>query len=289
MSDLEARARQTIAILALLSLGGLIVTLERGSYGVDPRLVFATRLLLVPLGLTVIGLVMEKVWSRWLALAGAIAVLPWAVVLTFGMPRGAPLVQQTIALVASLLLLVSLSGRAMFERYEGNAATDWSGPDMGLVRWTIILNMASALGLLLFVVVYRYAIEWHVAIPAVLLAGLALGVLLLARQMTAGLLLVAVSCILFRAGWGVLRVEGGEPYRRDLPLRRCLPARHHRRLGLPGRLRGPDVAGVARGMSKGSTPAPAPGRTRRTPPRTGRCRHRCAAPTRSTAPRPPGS
>lgn len=197
MSDLEARARQTIAILALLSLGGLIVTLERGSYGVDPRLVLATRLLLAPLGLTVIGLVMEKVWSRWLALAGAIAVLPWAVVLTFGMPRGAPLVQQTIALVASLLLLVSLPGRAMFERYEGNAATDWSGPGMGLVRWTIILNMASALGLVLFVVVYRYAIEWHVAIPAVLLGGLAVGVLLLARQMTAGLLLVAVSCILF--------------------------------------------------------------------------------------------
>jgi hypothetical protein len=197
MSDLEARARQTIAILALLSLGGLIVTLERGSYGVDPRLVLATRLLLAPLGLTVIGLVMEKVWSRWLALAGAIAVLPWAVVLTFGMPRGAPLVQQTIALVASLLLLVSLPGRAMFERYEGNAATDWSGPGMGLVRWTIILNMASALGLVLFVVVYPYAIEWHVAIPAVLLGGLAVGVLLLARQMTAGLLLVAVSCILF--------------------------------------------------------------------------------------------
>jgi hypothetical protein len=68
---------------------------------------------------------------------------------------------------------------------------------MGLVRWTIILNMASALGLFLFVVVYRYAIGWHVAIPAVLLAGLVAGVLLLARQKTVGLLLVALSCILF--------------------------------------------------------------------------------------------
>jgi hypothetical protein len=191
------RARQTLAILALLSLGGLIVTLERGSYGVDPRLVVATRLLLIPLGLTIFGLALEKFWSRWLALAGAIAVLPWAFVLTFGLPRGAPLMQQTIALVASLALLVSLSGRAMFERYEGNAATDWHGPRMGLVRWTIILNTASALGLFLFVVVYRYAIEWHVAIPAVLLAGLVVGVLLLAKQKTAGLLLVALSCFLF--------------------------------------------------------------------------------------------
>jgi len=191
------RTRQTIAILALLSLGGLIVTLERGSYGVDPRLVVATRLLLIPLGLTIVGLALEKFWSRWLALAGAIAVLPWALVLTFGLPRGAPLTQQTVALVASLVLLVSLSGRAMFERYEGHAATEWSGPRMGLVRWTIILNMASALGLFLFVVVYRYAIGWHVAIPAVLLAGLVAGVLLLARQKTVGLLLVALSCILF--------------------------------------------------------------------------------------------
>jgi len=196
-SGVITRARETIAILALLSLGSLIVTLERGSYGVDPRLVVATRLLLIPLGLTIVGLALEQFWSRWLALAGAIAVLPWALVLTFGLPRGAPLTQQTIALVASLVLLVSLSGRAMFERYEGHAATDWSGPRMGLVRWTIILNMASALGLFLFVVVYRYAVGWHVAIPAVLLASLVAGVLLLARQKTVGLLLVALSCILF--------------------------------------------------------------------------------------------
>jgi len=68
---------------------------------------------------------------------------------------------------------------------------------MALVRWTIILNIASAIGLLLFVAVYRYAIEWHVAIPGVLLVGLVAGVSLLARQMTFGLLLVALSCVLF--------------------------------------------------------------------------------------------
>jgi hypothetical protein len=190
-------ARQTSAILALISLAGLILTFERGPYGVDPRLVVAIRLLLLPLGLTIIGLALEKFWSRWLGLAGALAVLPWACVLTFGLPRGAPLLQQTIALVASLVLLVSLSGRAMFERYEGKAGRDWNAPRMGLVRWTIILNLASVLGLFLFVVVYRYAIGWHVAIPAVLLAGLLLGVLLLAKQKTVGLLLVVLSCVLF--------------------------------------------------------------------------------------------
>lgn len=192
--------RKIAAILALAALGGLIVTLERGAYGVNPRLVVVTRVLLVPLVLTMIGLVLEKAWSRWLALAGAVAVLPWAMVLTFGLPRGAPLMQQTVALVASLVLLVSLSGRAMFDRYEGKAKMDWSGPRMGLVRWTIILNMASILGLVLFVGLYRYTIEWHVAIPAVLLFGLLVGVLLLGFQRTIGLLLVAVSCVLFVPG-----------------------------------------------------------------------------------------
>ena len=189
--------RKTLAILALAALGGLIITLERGSYGVNPRLVVFTRVLLVPLVLTIIGLALDRVWSRWLALAAAVAVLPWAVVLTFGLPGGVPLMQQTIALVASLLLLASLSGRAMFDGYEGKAKMDWIGPRMGLVRWTIILNLASVLGLFMFVTLYRTSIEWHVAIPAVLLFGLVVGVLLLGLQKTLGLLLVAITCVLF--------------------------------------------------------------------------------------------
>jgi hypothetical protein len=191
------RIRKVVAILALAALGGLMLTLDRGAYGVNPRLLAFTGVMLVPLVLTAIGLALDKIWSRWLALAAAVAVLPWAVVLTFGLPDGVPLMQQAIALVASLVLLVALPGQAMFERFEGKAKMDWSGRRMALVRWTIILNMASALGLSLFVVLYRYSIEWHVAIPAVLLLGLVAGVLLLATQKTIGLLLVMVSCVLF--------------------------------------------------------------------------------------------
>ena len=145
--------RKVIAIGALLALGGLIVTLERGAYGVNPGLVVATRVLLLPLGVTIVGLALEKHWGRWMALAAAVAVLPWAAYLTFGLPPGVPLMQQSVALVASALLLVTLLGRSMFERYEGRAPTDWSGPRMGLVRWTLILNLASAVGLLVFVAV----------------------------------------------------------------------------------------------------------------------------------------
>jgi len=189
--------RKAVALLSLAALGGLIVTLERGYYGVDPRFVLVAYLLLLPLALTMVGLVLGRVWGRWLALAGAIAVLPWALVLTFGLPKGVPLTQQTIALVASLLLLLSMSGRSMFEHCEGRSKMDWSGRRMDLVRWTVILNIASAIGLFLFVAVYRYAIEWHVVIPGVLLLGLVVGVSLLALQKTVGLLLVGLSCVLF--------------------------------------------------------------------------------------------
>jgi hypothetical protein len=84
----------------------------------------------------------------------------------------------------------------MAGRYQGRAA-DWTAPRMGLVRWTIILNLASTLHLFLFLVAYRYTTEWHAVIPAGLLIGLLAGVLLLARQKTVGLLLVALSCVLF--------------------------------------------------------------------------------------------
>ena len=189
--------RKFTAVLALLALGGLIVTLERGSYGVNPRLVVATRVLLLPLSAAIIGLILETYWGRWLALAAAVVVLPWAIFLTFGLPSGVPLLQQTIALVAASTLVAVLPGRAMFERYDCQAATDWSGARMGLVRWTIILNVAFAVGLFIFVAVFGDGFEWHVSIPALLLAGLLAGVPLLARQKTIGLLLVALSCVLF--------------------------------------------------------------------------------------------
>ncbi len=191
------RLRKVLAVVALLALGGLIVTLERGAYGVNPRLVVATRVLLFPLGITIIGLALDRYWGRWLALAAAVVVLPWALVLTFGLPAGAPLMQQGIALAAAVLLFVTLLGRDMFERYEGQAPTDWSGPRMGLVRWTVILNIAAGVALFVFLSVYQYRIEWYAVIPAILLVGLVAGVLLLARQKTAGLLLVALSCVLF--------------------------------------------------------------------------------------------
>jgi hypothetical protein len=193
------RLRQTIAIACLLTLGGLIVTSDRpGSFGVYQREAIAFWLLLLPLAVTVIGLAFGRYWSRWLALAGGIAVLPWAIAMTFGPRYGLPLTRPVVALVASALLLRAMLGRAMFERYEGRVEdVNWSGPRMSLVRWTIVCNIASIQALYVFVAAYQYRIGWHIGLMAAPLFALIIGVWLLAHQKTIGLLLVAAACILF--------------------------------------------------------------------------------------------
>jgi hypothetical protein len=193
------RLRQTIAIAALLTLGGLIVTSSRpGSIGVYQREALAFWLLLLPLAVTVVGLILGRYWSRWLALAGGIAVLPWAVAITFGPRYGIPLTRPAVALAASALLLWAMLGRGMFERYEGRVGdVNWRGPRMSLVRWTIICNIASILALYVFVAAYQYRIGWHLGLMAAPLFVLIVGVWLLAHQKTIGLLLVAAACILF--------------------------------------------------------------------------------------------
>lgn len=193
------RTRKAIALTALLMLGGLIVTVNpRGPLGTYERGVVAMWVLLAPLAITILGLARNRPWGRWMALAAGIAVLPWATALTFGPNYGMPVTRPTIALVASLLLIWSSTGKVMFDGYEGRAKNvDWSGRRMSLVRWTIICNVVSALALYLFVGAYDHSIKWHLTVMAALLLGLVVGVLFLAHQRTIGLLLVALCCFCF--------------------------------------------------------------------------------------------
>ena len=193
------RVRRAIAFAALLALGGLIImTPPREMAGSNGQVAVALRLLLLPLVATVVGFARGRYWSRWVALAAALAVLPWATVLVLTPGVGGFRARAAIALIASLLLLSSLLGRRMFDRYEGSARhVDWSGRRMSLVRWSIVFNLASLLNLYLFVAAYRYRVEWHIVIPALVLGGLILSLLLLAHQKTVGILAVALSGLLF--------------------------------------------------------------------------------------------
>jgi hypothetical protein len=196
---IAVRLKTALAVAALVTLGGLIIASRPSGQPVNnDRFVVAMWVLLAPLLITVVGLIRGSYWSRWVALAGGIAVLPWAAVLALAGGPGVPVARPSIALGASVLLILSLVGRGMFDRFEGRArGADWGGRRMTLVRWTIICNLASILGLYLFVAVYEARIAWHFLIPAFLLFGLVLGVLALAHGRTAGLLAVALCCVLF--------------------------------------------------------------------------------------------
>ena len=193
------RVRTAIAVAALATLGGLIVASRPTGQPVsNDRFVVAMWLLLVPLLITIAGLIRGAYWSRWLALAAGLAVLPWGAALALAGGPGVPVVRASVALGASLLVILSLVGRRMFDRFEGRAkGTEWDGRRMTLVRWTIICNIASILALYLFVAVFDARIAWHSMIPALLLLGLVFGVPALARGRTAGLLAVALCCTLF--------------------------------------------------------------------------------------------
>ncbi len=192
------KIRKTLAVAALATLGGLIVLSDATNPGGgQDRWVVSFRGFLPPLLATMAGLGVGAAWGRWLGIAGGVAVLPWALALLLR-PYGFSTVRPAIALAAALILIASLTGRAMFDAFEGRAArVDWRGRGMSLIRWTIILNLASVLALYLFVAAVEYRIAWHLAIPAATLVGLVAGVLLLAYQKTGGLLLVALCCIAF--------------------------------------------------------------------------------------------
>ena len=190
--------RKWIGLAALATLGGLIVTSSPSGPGGDDRLLAAMWLLLGPLAVTMAGLWQQAFWSRWLALAAGLAVLPWAVALAAAPPFGSPVLPRLLLLSASVALMFALTGRSMFRQYEGRTlGTLWSGPRMALVRWTIICNVASILALYLFVTAYDYHIAWHFALLASLMVGLLIGVLLLAQGRTVGILLVAACSFCF--------------------------------------------------------------------------------------------
>jgi hypothetical protein len=194
------RLRSAMAVLALVVLGALALLLAPRPGAGPPgseSLGIALVLLLLPLAWALVGLVIRRASGRWLGLAVGVAVLPWATVFAVGPNYGTATWPGWLALAASVTLLLTLTGRQMFEAHEGRLEVDWSGVRMGILRWTIIFNAASAFALYLFVMAYDAELGGFVTVGVWLLLGLLLGVWLLAHQKTFGLLILAASCIAF--------------------------------------------------------------------------------------------
>jgi hypothetical protein len=196
--------RKLSAVAALSVFGALLVAANPvGPPIAVVKWTTATWLLVGLLLVTMTGLLREWYWSRWSALAAAIAVLPWTVAFIGTPGYGIPKVRPALAGIASVVLLMTLVGRRMFDRFEGRSQTAvWRRSGTTLIRWTVICNLASVLGLFAFVAFYDFRSEWHLPVLASLMVGLLLGVALLARQKTLGVLAVAVSCVCFLPAGG---------------------------------------------------------------------------------------
>ncbi len=195
---MKLAARKTIAVGSLLTLGGLAATVSGPSYSGQGDLRLAFLPLLLPLGLTVFGVIASKAWARWLALASAIALLPWALAIVAEDGFRIRQIEPWLVLGASVLLLITLTGRATYDDFEGRDPTErWAGRRMALIRWTVICNVAAVLNLWTFATAYTPAAAWHTLIPGLSAVGLVLGAGFLARQKTVGLLILAVCCVAF--------------------------------------------------------------------------------------------
>jgi hypothetical protein len=113
----------------------------------------------------------------------------------------------------AILLPLCLVGREMFARYEGQAPPplDWTRPGMRLVRAAVVANLSAFLGGMVLapaIFAWRQHYDPYATIdapnpdPTALLAIclamtvlMLIGVVLLARQRTAGLFLVAIAAV----------------------------------------------------------------------------------------------
>lgn len=204
------RFRKALAIAGLLSLAWLIVRLVPASLVTIPvpvdRFAIAMWFLLAPLLLTAVGVVLESRWARFVGLAAAVAVAPWALVLTVA-PEGLPTGPQAIALAGSIAIAAGLLGPRMASRYEGRELAHGASRTGAraskrrtLVTWTIICNLAALITLYTFVAAYDYRVGWHHGAAVAVLAGMLGGVALLGRDRAIGIPLIALCCAVLAPG-----------------------------------------------------------------------------------------
>ena len=195
--------RNAAAAIGLLTFAGLILVACPIAAGRTPdRVALAMWGLLAPLAVTLVGVLRGAPWARWLALGAAVAVLPWALVLTVA-PLGLPVGRHIVALAASLAVFGGLAGpSASGRRGDREERVDRGSRHTALVGWTIAANIASMLALYLFLVAFDYRSGWNLAAVWTFLVLLLFGVMALGRGKTAGILAIAL------AGLGLV-VTGG--------------------------------------------------------------------------------
>jgi hypothetical protein len=161
-----------------------------------------------------VALATGRWWGRFLPLS-----IAWSFILSLLHSGGLGLPRLNTWL--GVILLLCLSGRAMQERFEAKAPLpiDWTAPSMAIVRCALVITAAGLYGQLMDLLVLAREVRglplWHIdppyshcwpAWPCVTDAGdfllllglevvLMVGLVLLARQRTVALLLIAVAAL----------------------------------------------------------------------------------------------
>ena len=194
---MTARLVTAIAVLGVMA-GLLIENVLGGRFGRDPVSQWSLPIAVVLVG-TILGLLGRRGWARWIGLAAGVTttiVAPFVAAL--GGMRALEREPRLLVFLLGPVLLLSLAGARMFAAFEGKDGSQDDGRRK-VVRWAVISNVA-ALAALLFeniLFVRELTNPGHtggVVLSVSAMAALLLGVVLLARGKTAGLLVLATGC-----------------------------------------------------------------------------------------------
>lgn len=195
------RLRRLLAFLLLV--GGAVPLAAMGLRDVTDAAMVPALVLGALLVITAFALMAVARWARLASLAWALAVGTAGVLALFGsLPKAAPFL-----LGYATLLGASLAGTPMYARFEGAATepTPWRAPGMTLVRAALVTNLAGLMaGMVLLPPTFFHlgCFGGHMPLPetpwlmlgflgiAALVSG---GMVLLARQKTAGMLFLALA------------------------------------------------------------------------------------------------
>jgi hypothetical protein len=188
--------RTLIAILTLCATATTVAILEYSSTSRPDQLAVLTFAGL--LGLAAGGLALRRWWGRWLGLAAGVTGTLYGGLAVASASLHHDYTFMLLA-VPGPLLLACLSGRAMFERFDQPAGrtNDWRAR---LVRWAVITNLASlvTLGLIAYAAYDMRGFSDRVPNFPLMFGTVGVvivGVLLLARGKTAGLLAAVLGIV----------------------------------------------------------------------------------------------
>lgn len=197
------KIRKTMAVLMILVpmgfTGYLLYEVLRDAlrYDSSSNMIMAAAVLiplLVTGGAACYGLVRNRAWGRWLALAAGVGGFFFMALGNAIFSTSAP----TLAVMVCFgLLAATMLGRGMADKYEKHPGSGLpfhqKNRQTALVSWGTIICLASVPAIWLFALLPYPAMNTSAIVPGVVATLIAAGALLIQRQRTGGLVLMLLA------------------------------------------------------------------------------------------------